>query len=55
MAKDPITAERYAVEAMSMAIGALKAKRVEGDGTDHVVRKLELAIDKLDPRCDHDT
>ena len=40
MSKDPMTAERFAVDAMTMAIGALKAKRVEGDGTDHVVAKL---------------
>jgi hypothetical protein len=54
MSKDPTTPERYAVDAMNMAVGALKAKRTDGDGVDHVIAKLEIAIGKFDQRCDHE-
>lgn len=54
MAKDPVTRERFAVDAMNAAIGALKAKRTEGDRIDEVIAKLEHAVSKFDVRCDHD-
>lgn len=54
MSKDPLTPERYAVDAMHMAIGALRMSRKEGDGSDEIVERLRRAIDKFDPRCEHD-
>lgn len=54
MAKDQKTPERFAVEAMTLAIGALKMARTDTNGADHVIEVLNVAIGKFDPRCDHD-
>lgn len=54
MAKDQKTPERFAVEAMTLAMGALHMARTEANGADHVIQILKVAIDKFDPRCDHD-
>ncbi len=52
MAKDRKTPERVAVEAMTMAIGALKMS--DAKNADFVVAALQDAIDAFDPRCDHE-
>lgn len=54
MSKDKMTPERYAVDAMNIAIGALKALKNSESDLDFVIFKLQNAIDKFDPRCDHD-
>lgn len=54
MSKDPKTAERFAVEAMATAIGALRALKRDGDLLDTVINQLLTAIDKFDPRCEHE-
>lgn len=53
MARTPESPSRYAMTAMSMAIGALEGLRREGDGLQSVIYTLQAAIDRLDPRCDH--
>lgn len=52
--KDRKTPERAAVEAMSGALGALRALKRDGDQLDTVIHHLIMAIDGFDPRCDHD-
>lgn len=53
MARTPEPPERYAITAISMAIGALEGLRREGDGLQNVIVALQEAIARLDPRCDH--
>ncbi len=54
MPKDPVTPERYAVEVMQMAIGALECFVTEHNGVNNVIERLRRAVDKFDPRCDHE-
>lgn len=54
MSKDPDTPERYAVDAMHMAIGALLAHRTDDNGNERIIAKLERAIGKFDARCEHE-
>jgi hypothetical protein len=51
-AKDPKSPERQAVEAMYTAIGALKMS--DAKCAQDVVEQLQKAIDRFDPRCEHD-
>lgn len=54
MAKDPVTAERYAVDAMNKAVGALETFRNDLNGVANIIEQLKVAIEKFDIRCDHD-
>lgn len=48
--------ERYAVNAMYEAIGALRALTRDDDNLSHVIRKLEIGIEKIggEEECNHD-